>query len=156
VRQSLMEVVDRGTGTAVRRVGYKGPAAGKTGTTNGSTDTWFVGFTPQAVAAVWIGFDEPRRIMGGAYGTGGHLAAPVWGRIMVHADSVLSAEGVDSWEVPEEAQVALDRGRTSLFCPQVRSIGGRQPVAPDSVLESDSVSSSDDMETANEPDRPGV
>jgi penicillin-binding protein 1A len=76
----LRDVVDRGTGSAVRGVGFHGAAAGKTGTTNDATDVWFLGFTPRRVAGVWIGFDQPRSIVAGA--TGGRLAAPVWGRIM--------------------------------------------------------------------------
>lgn len=76
----LRDVVDRGTGTAVRAVGFRGPAAGKTGTTNGATDVWFVGYTPDIVAGVWMGLDRPQTIVRG--GTGGELAAPVWGRIM--------------------------------------------------------------------------
>jgi penicillin-binding protein 1A len=82
----LEDVVSRGTGTAVRQVGFQGPAAGKTGTTNAATDVWFVGYTPELVAGVWIGFDEPETIVPGA--SGGTLAAPVWGRIMkrVYAD----------------------------------------------------------------------
>jgi membrane carboxypeptidase/penicillin-binding protein len=78
---SLMEgVVDRGTGAAVRRVGFQGPAAGKTGTTNQGKDAWFVGLTPEVAAGVWIGFDQPRPIVAGA--GGGGLAAPVWGEMM--------------------------------------------------------------------------
>jgi membrane carboxypeptidase/penicillin-binding protein len=78
---SLMEgVVDRGTGAAVRRVGFQGPAAGKTGTTNQGKDAWFVGLTPDVAAGVWIGFDQPRPIVAGA--GGGGLAAPVWGDMM--------------------------------------------------------------------------
>ena len=76
----LRGVVDHGTGTAVRAVGFRGPAAGKTGTTNGATDVWFLGYTPRRVAGVWIGFDRPQAILPNA--TGGRLAAPVWGRIM--------------------------------------------------------------------------
>jgi 1A family penicillin-binding protein len=79
----LRDVVDRGTGTAVRGAGFNGPAAGKTGTTNDNTDVWFVGYTPDLVAGVWIGFDQPRSIIRGA--SGGTLAAPVWGRIMRRA-----------------------------------------------------------------------
>lgn len=77
----MQDVVDRGTGSAVRAAGlpYDVPAAGKTGTTNDATDTWFVGVTPDVAAGVWIGFDQPRRILSGA--EGGKLAAPVWGRI---------------------------------------------------------------------------
>lgn len=81
----LREVVDRGTGYAARNpaVGalpYELPAAGKTGTTNDATDVWFVGYTPDLVAGVWLGFDNPRQIMSSA--TGGSLAVPVWARIV--------------------------------------------------------------------------
>jgi penicillin-binding protein 1A len=78
---SMMEdVVDRGTGAAVRRAGFWLPAAGKTGTTNGARDVWFVGMTPDLAAAVWLGFDQPREILPGAFG--GNIAAPVWARVM--------------------------------------------------------------------------
>jgi penicillin-binding protein 1A len=76
----LRDVVDRGTGTPVRAAGFRGPAAGKTGTTNDGADVWFVGYTPELVASVWMGFDRPTPIVAGA--SGGTLAAPVWGRIM--------------------------------------------------------------------------
>src|SRR6185436_10371120 len=71
-------------------------AAGKTGTTADATDTWFVGYTPRLVAAVWMGFDEPRPIMGLA--TGGRLAAPVWGRMMVRAPESLTTRA--AWATP--------------------------------------------------------
>lgn len=76
----LQDVVDRGTGSAVRAVGFRGAAAGKTGTTNDATDVWFIGYTPELVAGVWMGLDEPATIVRGA--SGGTLAAPVWGRMM--------------------------------------------------------------------------
>ncbi len=76
----LRDVVDRGTGTPVRAAGYRGPAAGKTGTTNGATDIWFVGYTPELVGAVWFGLDRPQTIVREA--SGGSIAAPVWGRMM--------------------------------------------------------------------------
>jgi penicillin-binding protein 1A len=76
----LQDVIDRGTGNAVRGVGFSGAAAGKTGTTNSATDVWFVGYTPDLVGAVWMGFDTPKTIIRGA--SGGTLAAPAWGRIM--------------------------------------------------------------------------
>jgi len=77
----MQDVVDRGTGTAVRAVGFRGAAAGKTGTTQDAADVWFVGFTPRIVGTIWIGLDRRQRIVRGA--TGGELAAPVWGRIML-------------------------------------------------------------------------
>jgi 1A family penicillin-binding protein len=80
VTQALRDAIDRGSGARARRGGFRGAAAGKTGTTNDGTDAWFVGYTPELAAGVWIGFDEPRPIVRGA--TGGRLAAPVWGRLM--------------------------------------------------------------------------
>jgi penicillin-binding protein 1A len=83
VNDVLGEALVRGTGTAVRAAGFTGPAAGKTGTTNDGADVWFVGYTPDLVAAVWMGYDQPRSI--GARATGGRLAAPVWARLMLRA-----------------------------------------------------------------------
>ncbi len=85
VRDLMRTVVDHGTGYAARdpRLGnlpYEIPAAGKTGTTNDYTNVWFVGFTPNLLAAVWFGFDRPQRIIGNA--SGGVYVAPVWGRFM--------------------------------------------------------------------------
>jgi penicillin-binding protein 1A len=71
---SMMEsVVQRGTATVVRDVGK--PIAGKTGTTNDEKDAWFIGFSPDLVVGVYIGYDKPRNLGRGA--TGGHLAAPI-------------------------------------------------------------------------------
>src|SRR5688572_10628271 len=76
----MQDVVDRGTATAVRAVGYSDPAAGKTGTTNDAADIWFIGFTPDIVGTIWVGFDKRKPIVSRA--TGGEVAAPVWGRVM--------------------------------------------------------------------------
>jgi len=100
----LEDVVALGTGYNVRAPGlgelsYEVPAAGKTGTTNDGTNVWFMGFTPNLMAAVWFGMDRPVNIWERA--TGGGDAAPVWGRFMhrvyygdstqVYADSVFRA-----------------------------------------------------------------
>ena len=77
----LQGVVQRGTGTAVRAVGK--PIAGKTGTTNDFHDAWFVGFTPDLAAGVYIGYDDPDDL--GDDETGGHLAAPVFRDFMIAA-----------------------------------------------------------------------
>lgn len=79
----LQDVVDHGTGTAARRAGYHGPAAGKTGTTNDAKDAWFIGLTPDLVAGVWLGFDRPKPILPNA--SGGTLAAPIWGEFIASA-----------------------------------------------------------------------
>jgi penicillin-binding protein 1A len=80
VTSMLGDVVDRGTGWQARNVGFRLPAAGKTGTTNEYRDAWFVGYTPDLVAGVWIGFDRPRTIVPGGYAS--ELAVPIWGTFM--------------------------------------------------------------------------
>ncbi len=71
---SMMEgVVQRGTATVVKEVGK--PIAGKTGTTNDEKDAWFIGFSPDLVVGVYLGYDKPRHLGKGA--TGGALAAPI-------------------------------------------------------------------------------
>ena len=77
----LQGVVQRGTGRRLAAIGK--PLAGKTGTTNDSEDTWFVGFTPDLVAGVFIGFDNPRTL--GGRETGASAALPVFGDFMVGA-----------------------------------------------------------------------
>ncbi|MDH7514820.1 MAG: transglycosylase domain-containing protein [Bacteroidota bacterium] len=77
VTTALASVVDSGTADAIRAV-YHGPAAGKTGTTQLSTDAWFVGYTPRLSAAIWIGFDDPSRRLTGQFRYGGTACAPVW------------------------------------------------------------------------------
>jgi penicillin-binding protein 1A len=79
---SMMQgVVERGTGQAVRAVVK--PIAGKTGTTNKFRDAWFVGFTPDLAAGVFIGYDDPDSL--GDDETGGHIAAPVFRDFMIAA-----------------------------------------------------------------------
>jgi penicillin-binding protein 1A len=71
---SMMEgVVQRGTATVVKEVGK--PIAGKTGTTNDVKDAWFIGFSPDLVVGVYLGYDKPRHL--GRDATGGVLAAPI-------------------------------------------------------------------------------
>ncbi|MBX3025500.1 PBP1A family penicillin-binding protein [bacterium] len=77
----LQDVVRRGTGTAAQ--GLSQPTAGKTGTTNDLEDAWFVGYTPQLLAVVWIGFDNKRPL--GPKSTGGHVSAPIWKDFMAAA-----------------------------------------------------------------------
>ena len=74
----LKGVVDRGTGRRIRELGR--PLAGKTGTTNKSFDTWFIGFSPDLVAGVYVGFDKPRTL--GYKQTGSNVAAPIFKNFM--------------------------------------------------------------------------
>lgn len=72
---SLLEgVVQRGTGKEASKLGY--PLAGKTGTTNNSYDTWFIGFTPDLVVGTMVGFDQPKTM--GAKETGASVALPIF------------------------------------------------------------------------------
>jgi penicillin-binding protein 1A len=73
--------VNGGTGSRVRNY-YALPAGGKTGTTQDYGDAWFVGFTPQLTAGVWVGFDNKSIHFTTSDGQGGHAAAPIWGMFM--------------------------------------------------------------------------
>ncbi len=79
VRDLMYTATARGTGGGARGAGshpgYGGPLAGKTGTTDGERDAWFVGITPGQAAVVWLGHDEPAKLGWGA----SDLAAPLWG-----------------------------------------------------------------------------
>ncbi len=76
---SIMEgVVQRGTATSLKSLNR--PISGKTGTTNEEKDAWFIGFTPDLVVGVFIGYDTPRPM--GKGNTGGHVAAPIFGEFM--------------------------------------------------------------------------
>jgi penicillin-binding protein 1A len=77
---NMMEgVVQHGTGVPARQ-GIDRPLAGKTGTTQDFNDAWFVGFTPDLVTAVWVGFDQPSTL--GKDQTGAVVAAPIWNQFM--------------------------------------------------------------------------
>jgi len=86
----LTAVVERGTG---RRAAFGRPAAGKTGTSQDNRDAWFIGFTPDWLAGVWIGNDDGRPTRGVE---GGGLPADVWRRIMEAAHAALPAREFDA------------------------------------------------------------
>ena len=94
ITSMLQDVVERGTGKRAQGLGQ--PTAGKTGTTNDLGDAWFVGYTPQLLAAVWIGFDNKRPI--GHKETGGKVAAPIWKTFMEQA---LADQPRSEFPVPE-------------------------------------------------------
>src|SRR3984893_4339755 len=81
--QLMEEVLTRGTAAAARSLGFKLPAAGKTGTTNDYKDAWFVGYTSTMTCGVWVGFDQPVTII--PHGYGAALALPVWTQVMSKA-----------------------------------------------------------------------
>lgn len=127
VTHILEGVMERGTGATARRKGFKHPAAGKTGTSNDYKDAWFVGFTPNLLAAVWVGFDNASS-MGLA---GSEAALPIWTDFMRQA---LADTPHDSFEIPAGiAMVDIDKKNGLISrpeCPkQVREafLTGEQP-----------------------------
>jgi len=76
----LADVINGGTAASARSLGFTLPAGGKTGTTNDYNDAWFVGFTPNLLAGVWVGFDQPRTILPGGFAA--EVAVPLWARFM--------------------------------------------------------------------------
>jgi len=115
---ALRDVVRHGTavGSVGSRINF--PAAGKTGTTNDGFDVWFIGFTPDLVTGVWIGFDQPRKIKANAQG--GVLAAPAWTAMM---REVYERRAIPpAWPRPD-GLTALDIDKTTgykatPFCPK--------------------------------------
>ncbi len=109
---SMMEgVVERGTGRKVQIVGK--PVAGKTGTSNEEKDAWFLGFTPDLVVGVYIGFDTPKPM--GARRTGGELAAPVVADFMRLA---LLGKAAIPFRVPrgiELIPIAVNSGKRAVY-----------------------------------------
>lgn len=99
----LRGVVQRGTATAASRLGK--PLAGKTGTTNDSRDVWFMGFSPELVVGVYVGFDQPKNL--GGKETGGRVALPAFIQVM---ETALKDKPIKGYPVPPGVQeVVLDR-----------------------------------------------
>lgn len=81
--QLMEQVLTSGTAANAKSLGFKLPAAGKTGTTNDYKDAWFIGYTNALTCGVWVGFDQPVTIMAKGYGAA--LALPVWTQVMAKA-----------------------------------------------------------------------
>lgn len=95
----LMDVIQSGTGRRAKKIGR--PLAGKTGTTNGYNDAWFVGYAPNLATGVWVGFDSVRTL--GRLESGAHAALPIWTEFMGQA---LHNLPVMSFSIPEGIQFA--------------------------------------------------
>jgi membrane carboxypeptidase/penicillin-binding protein len=129
---SMMEsVLNEGTGYPARLRGFARPAAGKTGTTDNYSDAWFVGFTPDLVCGVWVGFDELKRIARNA--TGATVALPIWTEFMKAA-----VEGTPALHFPRPegitaARICMSTGLLATSaCPTARDevfAEGTQPTA---------------------------
>ena len=136
----LGDVVQRGTGSVARTLGFRLPAAGKTGTTDDFRDVWFVGYTPHLVAGVWFGFDAPSKIMNEGFAA--TVAVPAWATFMRQATA---KDKPDWFKVPAgvqkvtlcrlSGQLATDecRWRTEMRVPQtiaVATTGSLEPAPP--------------------------
>jgi penicillin-binding protein 1A len=113
----LRDVVRKGTARGSVGAQIRFPAGGKTGTTNDYNDVWFIGFTPDLVTGVWMGFDQPTRIMNNAQG--GRLAAPAWTALM---NEIYSRRPIPKpWARPSDLAVAEIDNTTgylaTAFCP---------------------------------------
>ena len=114
-------VVDRGTAGSARSLGFRKPAAGKTGTTNDKRDAWFIGFTPKTLAVTWVGFDDndPTGL------SGSDAAVPMWARYMI---AVTAGEGnADFVPPPGITFTEFDKttgGLATAFCPKNTIVTG--------------------------------
>ena len=115
----LREVATGGTAAKSNQLGLH--VAGKTGTTNDFFDAWFVGYNPDVLAAVWVGYDKPRS-MGYSF-TGGETALPIWMDFMkVYIDQQPDKTNPPAFEPPGNIVfTTLDSGITEAF------INGTQP-----------------------------
>jgi penicillin-binding protein 1B len=108
VTSALEGAVERGTGRGLRSLGYRGPVAAKSGTTNDHRDAWFVGYTPSLVVAVWVGFDDGRSV-----GLPGSRAAlPIFAQFLTDATGNGNGEAGNArgFEPPPEVEIVeVDR-----------------------------------------------
>lgn len=106
----MRDVVEKGTGFKAKALGR--PAAGKTGTTNDESDAWFIGYVPDLIAGVWLGYDSHKPI--GPKMTGGIISAPIW---LYYMQEVLKDKPSKDFAIPPDLKLAdLDamKGGSSL------------------------------------------
>ena len=125
----LQDVVQRGTGRRARAIGR--PSAGKTGTTNDSVDAWYIGYIPQLLTGVYVGFDKPRRM--GKSETGSRAAAPIWINFMKNAVANMPTEQFR--QPPGITTVKIHKsGRRAIPCDKAKDVheehykSGTEPV----------------------------
>ncbi len=100
----MRDVLTYGTAKALKKFSQDHPSAGKTGTTDNYVDAWFIGYTPNLITGVWVGYDKPKP--GGKGFTGGAIAAPIWERFMSKA--VSSRPGGDFVKPDSVVTVSID------------------------------------------------
>jgi len=114
---NLLEgVVERGTARSAAKLGFAGVAAGKTGSSDGLRDAWFVGYTPEVLALVWVGYDDNRPVGS----TGGAAALPIWVDLMKR----IGADDADAFPRPRDVvRMLVDPQtgqRATRRCPETR------------------------------------
>lgn len=131
VTDMMRTVMDGGgTGTSARSVyNFQRPAAGKTGTNTNYADAWFIGFTPQITAGVWVGFDDQRVTFTGTYGQGAVAALPIWA-IFMHDIYEQINMPVEDFQTPPSGKIIqaafcresiYENGRPRLVSPDCRT-----------------------------------
>ena len=110
VTSMLQGVIDRGTGTAARKVGK--PLAGKTGTSNDFFDNWFMGYSPDLLVGVYVGFDQPRTL--GNKETGGRSAVPIFTQFM---EAALAEAPATQFRIPPGVRLVRVDPKTGLPAP---------------------------------------
>ena len=125
----LQDVVQRGTGWRAKALGR--PVAAKTGTTNNYQDAWFIGYTPNVVSGVWVGFDRNESL--GKNETGSRAAVPIWLDFM---REVLKTEPVRNFPIPsnvvfakinpEDGLLASPDSKDSVFQPFLKGTEPKQ------------------------------
>jgi len=124
VTSMLESVIQRGTGKRVAALGR--PVAGKTGTTNDMHDAWFVGYTPEILTGVWVGYDSERSL--GKEQTGGRVAAPIFLNFM---EAALGATPVSDFPIPDGVTLVSVDGDLECFKkgsePQAPRTGSDEP-----------------------------
>jgi penicillin-binding protein 1A len=129
----LRGVIQRGTGAAAASLGW--PLAGKTGTVDDYTDTWFIGFDPRITVGVWVGYDEKKPIGGSRQGeTGASAALPIWMDVMrAYIEGQADQATPPTFDTPGNiALVTLESGETEAFIngTQPQTFETLEPVAP--------------------------
>ena len=112
--QMLKDVMVYGTAKNLKKFSKEHPSAGKTGTTDDYRDAWFVGFTPQVITGVWVGYDKPKP--GGRGFTGGAISTPIWGRFMRSA--LASRPAIDFPKPDTVVTAVIDPGTGQLATPE--------------------------------------
>lgn len=118
----LKGVLDRGTAAQARSWGFNRPAAGKTGTTNDYKDAWFVGYTPDLLALVWVGFDNQSKV--GL--SGAQAALPIWTEFMKNATASMPVSDFLPPPSAEPQEAAPPKSK----CENDPSAEGCAPAAP--------------------------